>query len=270
MQVHVVTRVAALLRLLAANNRTGLRLVDILGLVDIERSTAHRLLQSLIAEGLVFQDHESKRYFLGMAMYEMGVAVPALNLRDVCQPYVMSVARETGDTVFLTVRSGFNGICVDRKEGGAPIAFVQEAGRSRPLTVGAGGLAILCALDAREVARIRAENLPRVAQRYPGYAEKEIDARLAAGRKQGYVLTDVLEKPGIKALGMCLRDENRRPIAAISLSALATKWSDHRLARVLELLRETVDSLEASVDLASVTSKKHPGAPGDPGSVSSY
>lgn len=264
MQVHVVARVAQLLRLLAANNRTGLRLVDILRLSEIERSTAHRLLQSLVAEGLVFQDHESKRYFLGMAMYEMGVAVPALNLRDVCQPYVMSIARDTGDTVFLTVRSGFNGICVDRKEGGAPVAFVQEAGRSRPLTVGAGGLAILSALHEQEVARIRAENLARVRQSYPDYTEQEIDARLSAARELGYVWADVLERPGIKALGMCVRDRQRRPVAAISLSALAAKWTPGRLTTVLELLRETISSLEASMEFASVTSSAAPGLPRSP------
>jgi len=258
MQVHVVVRVAALLRLLAANNRTGLRLVDVVRMSELERSTVHRLLQSLVAEGLVYQDQESKRYFLGMAIYEMGVAVPALHLRDVCQPYVMKIARETGDTVFLTVRSGFNGICVDRKEGGMPVAYVQEAGRSRPLTVGAGGLAILSALDESEMARICAENLPRIRESYPNYSKAEIDSRLTAGRSLGYVLADVLEKPGVKALGMCIRDGKKRPIAAISLSALASKWTGRRVEIVLDLLRESISSLEASVDFIKATSKMGP------------
>ena len=244
MQLQSVQRVAVLLRLLAANNRTGLRLVDCLRAIDMERSTCHRLLQSLIAERMVMQDQDSKRYFLGMAIYEMGVAVPALHLRDICQPYLTSVAVRTGDTAFLTVRSQFDGVCIDRKEGSFPIAYVQEAGRRRPLTVGAGSLAILSALDDEEITRICAENRARIQKKYPLYTQDQALCRIAQGKRLGYVFTDVLERAGIKAMGMVVRDARGRPMAAISLSALNTRWTDRKQAEVIDILKETTAAFE--------------------------
>lgn len=239
-----VQRVAALLRLLAANNRTGLRLVDFLRAIDVERSTCHRLLQSLVAERMVMQDKETKRYFLGMAIYEMGVAVPALHLRDICQPYLSSVATRTGDTVFLAVRSRFDGVCIDRKEGSFPIAYVQEAGRRRPLTVGAGNLAILSALDDGEIARVCEENRERVQKKYPLYTQDQVLCRISHGKRLGYIFTDVLERAGIKALGMPVKDAHGKPLAAISLSALNTRWTDQKLVEVIDILKETTAALE--------------------------
>lgn len=110
--------------------------------------------------------------------------------------------------------------------------------------VGAGGLSILCALPDDEVQRICQENLPRVKSAYFGYTEKEIAARIKAGRETGYVFANVLERPGIRALGMCVRNKSGYPVAALSLSAFVERWTDARKQWVVELLREIVRELE--------------------------
>jgi DNA-binding IclR family transcriptional regulator len=61
---QVVQRVAALLRSVSARNRLGARLIDLCTEVNIERPTAHRILQGLVSEGLIRQDETTKRYFL--------------------------------------------------------------------------------------------------------------------------------------------------------------------------------------------------------------
>ena len=83
---QVVQRVALLMRLVAAGQRSGLRLADLHRAASLERPTVHRLLQALVGERLLRQDGASRRYFLGPAMYEMGLAAsPQLALRDICQ-----------------------------------------------------------------------------------------------------------------------------------------------------------------------------------------
>ncbi|MEI7297449.1 IclR family transcriptional regulator [Paraburkholderia tropica] len=248
--LQLVSRVAKLLRLLAANNRTGMRLVDILRAGAFERSTAHRLLQSLVAEGLVIQDRETKRYYVGMAIYEMGVTVPSQRMRDLCLPYLKRLALGARSSVFLSVRSGFDGVCVDREEGGEPIAYVVEPGRRRPLSIGVSNIALLSCLSESEIERIRTENWPRVRECYPEYTQQEITARLRAARDHGFVLADVLQRPGIRAMGMPVRDARGQPLAAIGMSALQERWSTRRTDHVVTLLRQTVDSIR---DELSVT-----------------
>jgi DNA-binding IclR family transcriptional regulator len=243
---QVIRRVGMLLRLLAANNRTGMRLMDVCRAAGIERSTAHRLMQGLIGERLVFQNHESKRYFLGLGIYEMGVAVaPPIKLRDLCHPHLEALADQTGDTVFLTVRSGFDGVCVDRKEGSFPVkAFVLEPGRRRPLGVGAGNIAILSALSKEEIVRICAANRSRIAQKYPRYTGTELTRRIEAVQRLGYTVTDVLETTGVRSVGMCIRDRLRAPIAAISVSAVAARLEQDRIEEVVTFLRAAVEAIE--------------------------
>lgn len=246
---QVIQRVALLLRLLTHHHRQGLRLVELGRLAGIERSTAHRILQGLIAERLAAQDHGSKLYRLGPAMYEMGLAAaPGLQLRDICHPRLLSLADTTGDTVFLTVRSGFDGVCVDRAEGAYPVkVFVLSVGRRRPLQIGGGGLAILSALPDDEVRRIAQANAARLAEHYPAHSEAEFRHRLTQARRQGYAVKDVLEVEGVRTVAAPIRDAAGQAVAAISVATLASRLKPDRAAEVARAIRQAISEIE--VDL---------------------
>src|SRR5260221_9817039 len=55
---QTIRRCVAILNLLAANNRLGMRLVDVYRALDLSRPTVHRMLQGLDAESLVRQDQQ--------------------------------------------------------------------------------------------------------------------------------------------------------------------------------------------------------------------
>src|SRR5690606_4422074 len=98
-----IQRAARLLRELAARNRQGMRLIDVANSSGLQRPTVHRMLKCLAAENLVSQDPQSRRYFLGPLVFELGItAGPRYNIRDVCSDSLDRIAAETGDTVFLT------------------------------------------------------------------------------------------------------------------------------------------------------------------------
>src|SRR5215208_7421692 len=142
-------RALMLMREIAAHNRTGTRLLDLASRTGLQRPTVHRMLKCLTLENMVQQDPESHRYFLGPMVFELGLtAAPRFNLREICNPAMNRIAEATGDTVFLTQRSGLDAVCVDRHEGTFPIkTFTLEIGMRRPLGVGTGSLAILSALQ---------------------------------------------------------------------------------------------------------------------------
>lgn len=244
---QTLSRATTLLKLISANNRDGMRLVDLFAAAGLERPTTHRLLQGLIAERLVTQDDRTKRYFLGSLMYEMGVAAAAkTDLRDICHPHLLSLADRTGDTVFLTIRSAFHGVCVDRAEGAYPIkVLVLDVGRRRPLNVGCGSLAILSALPDDEVDRICRVNADMVRTRFPRYSESRMREQLALGRALGYVFHDVLEVDNVSSVGVAIRDTDGRPIGALSVSALSSRLEDERRDRVAIYLKESVRSIES-------------------------
>lgn len=240
-----IQRAARLLRELAARNKQGMRLIDVAQSSGLQRPTVHRMLKCLAAENLVSQDPQSRRYFLGPLVFELGItAGPRFNIRDMCADALDRIAAETGDTVFLTIRSGDDSLCVDRREGAFPIkTFTVDVGVRRPLGVGAGSLAILTALPEEEIEEVVA----RIANRLPAFGRltaTELLALVKRARKVGYVLNDVRTLSGVTAIGAPIFDTNGRPIAAISVSAITSRMTTTRQRELAETLRREIRAIE--------------------------
>ncbi|MFC7206322.1 helix-turn-helix domain-containing protein [Comamonas endophytica] len=67
-----VARIAALLRLVAVHQGSGLRYTEIAELSGLERPTAHRVLKSMVEEELLVRDPATRRYRLGALIAELG------------------------------------------------------------------------------------------------------------------------------------------------------------------------------------------------------
>lgn len=242
-------RAIALLRIIAANNRTGSRLVELYRRTGLERPTVHRLLQGMVTEKLVRQDPENKRYHLGVLAYELGLAAaPKVAIRDICLPYLDAVAEFTGDTVFLTVRSGFDGICVARADGSFPIKmFVHDVGRHRPLNVGASGLAIMSALPDDEIDRLCRLNVERTRRKNPRFTEAALRASIDSTRRRGFATNKVMDEPPVHSVGMVIRSPDGTPAAGVSVSTLASRLGHDRLEVVVHCLHDAVTSIEAEL-----------------------
>ncbi len=238
-----ILRTTLLLREIAAHNRTGLRLVDITSSTGLDRSTAHRILQCLVEEHLLQQD-ASRRYFLGVVAFELGLsAAPRFNLRDFCEGSLNRIASKTGDMAFLTVRSGFEAVCLDRKEGNYPIrTHTFEIGARRPLGIGAGGLAILSALPADEIRRIVTANAGRL-KAHSGVTAQKLLAQVEQSQRLGYTVREG-SVSGARAIGTPLRNRFGEPFAALSISAISSRMSEDRHPELIALLRTEVRAVE--------------------------
>lgn len=203
------------------------------------------MLKCLAAENLVTQDPQSRRYYLGPLVFELGItAGPRYNIRDVCTDALDRIAAETGDTVFLNIRSGDDALCVDRREGGFPIkTFTVDIGVRRPLGVGAGGLAMLTALQDEEIDEIVA----RIANRLPPFGRltaADLMSMVKRARKLNYAINEVRTIPGVTALGVPIFDSASRPIAAISVSTINSRMLPPRQRDIAELLRREIRGIE--------------------------
>jgi DNA-binding IclR family transcriptional regulator len=241
-----IERVAALMRIVCSMNDAGSRLVDLVRRSGLRQPTVRRMLKALIAEGLVAQDEATRRYFLGQTVYEFGLkAARRFKLREICRASLDRIAMETEDTVFLMVRSGAEAVCVDRREGAFPIkAFALDVGDRRPLGIGAGALAIMSRLSDAEVRRIAAA----AAARLPEFGVPSVDLLLqlvARTRRLGYALHDARAAPGIKVVGVALCNSGGEPVAAVSVSAIASRWTKARREAVVRLLKHETGLIQS-------------------------
>jgi DNA-binding IclR family transcriptional regulator len=240
-----VHRVALLLRTIASTDEKGCRLIDLARQTNLERPTVHRLLKGLMKESLVDQDPATRRYDLGRLVYELGLAaVPRFNPRQLCEPALLRIADRTGDTVFLSARSGYDAVCLDRKEGSFPIrTLTVDVGNRRPLGVGAGGGALLMALPEQEVGEILAANA-RHFSRYANMKAQDVRAMIERARDIGYMFNDRHVTPGAMSIGLPITDPYGPPIAAISIGAITSRMEPERRQELVAILRREVKELE--------------------------
>jgi DNA-binding IclR family transcriptional regulator len=243
-----LARYMAILRQLAATSPSGSGLTQIAQRTGLPHPTVHRLLHQLSAQRLVRQIPSTKRYVLGVMAFELGLAAAHhYDLPRVCRPMLARLARDTGDTVYLTVRSGNEAVCVDRTEGSAPIRVVSlQVGSRRPLAVGAGGLAIYCALPAVEresIARELAATLESDWNTSPNYLRTLVD-RVHA---DGYTLIRDRITPGVTAVGQPIVDTLGRPFAAVSVAMVHRRMTNHRIPAVAAELQSARRAIEESI-----------------------
>ena len=244
-----IERAAHVLRIIASRNSSGLRLVDISKQAKLERPTAHRILKCLMAEGLVRQSPEKRRYFLGHLIFELGLAASSsFNLRDLCHPSLVRLAEKSGDTVFLSIRSGADSVCIDRVAGAFPIkTFTLDVGTRRPLGVGAGGLALLMKLPAQTQQELVAAN----ALRLPAYNNLTVPSvmkLLKRSRELGFALNDAQVTPGSTSLGLPVRSRSGEPVLAISIGAISSRMPRERQKELAALIRTELENLEPFIE----------------------
>jgi DNA-binding IclR family transcriptional regulator len=239
-------RGVALMKLLATAGRRGLALTEIAAAAGLPHPSVHRLLRQLIEEGLAEHSPETRRYKLGRLTFELGVASSVMHdIRDLCAPSMETLARDTGDTIYLVVRSGFDAVCMHRLEGSYPIrTLVLEVGSRRPLGIGAGGLAILAATpdDERSVIVSRvAPSLPKLAKLTATSLHEACNSAAA----QGYALIRDRVTLGVSAIGMHFKDSMGRPSGALSVAAMSQRMTASRLVRIAAALRASTAEVEA-------------------------
>ncbi len=242
-----IERALLLLREIAAHNRSGSRLLDLATRTSLQRPTVHRMLKCLAHEGMVQQDAETHRYFLGAMAFELGLtAAPRFNLREICHPAMTRIAEATGDTVFLTQRSGLDAVCVDRHEGTFPIkTFTLEVGMRRPLGIGIGSLAILATLPDDEARSIIASNEPRLPEH--GLNGSTLLSQARKAQKLGYAVRETPTLAGVRSIGQVLRNQSGMPFAALSISAISSRMADRRVQELAVILRNESRLIERQI-----------------------
>lgn len=138
---------------------------DIARRLGVAKSTAHRLLQTLLSRGFVEQDRESGQYRLGIHIYELGTLAHARNaIRHAALPTLRQVASVTGLTVNLAVPDGPDIVFMERIENRDGVRILGHFGRRLPAHTTSSGKAIAAFSSALDQARRAAGFPPRVGQ----------------------------------------------------------------------------------------------------------
>ena len=238
-------KVCRILRVLSTPQ--PLRLADITEESGLNKATALRLIETLIAERFVMRDPLTKRYCLGDEALVLGMAMQGRDhIRDRVRPWLVQLAALSGDTVLLSTRHGLESVCVDREFGSFPIrANYLDIGSRRPLGAGAGSLAILAWLPDPEIETVLNALEPMFKKRYPRISRKLLIQEIALARERGYALLLDVVVDQMGGVAVPIFGSDGKPIGAISVAALSQRITK-RLHLLLPSLKKAGLALSAN------------------------
>ncbi len=226
-----IPRAARLLDVLAQAPE-GMVLADIVACSGFTKTTTFRVLGALIEARLVEQDPLGRSYRLGRKLSDLARQATRADIAAMAVHGCQRLAELSEDTVFLSVPEGALSICVLRKTGAFPVrTLTLDQGDARPLGVGAGSLALYCAMSpARRHAACRV-NRAWLAEY--GMDEATLEAEQRTFRKLGYALNRGRVVEGTSAVATPVFTPGGDLIAALAIGAIDARMGSERIRELL-------------------------------------
>lgn len=210
-----------------------MRLSTIASSLELQKSTVHRILQTLVAMGYVVQEPNGGRYRPTLRTWEMGSNVLHDHpVKRAAAPFLAELHRMTEETVSVMVLEGDDVIYLDKLIAPRPIRFTTRAGSRVPAPLTAGGQAMLALEpDARAVV----ERVARRLQAERAFDAETVLAALETVRARGYAVSR--NNPDVVSVGAAILGRDGRAAGALSVSAPAERIDPARLEATVEAVR---------------------------------
>ncbi len=196
----------------------------------LPKATLHRLLATLVREGLVRFESKDRSYRLGLRLLELAHRVWAdFDLRVAAADELAQQAQATGETIELCVLSDDHVVVVASETPGQTPGAAAATGDRRPLHASAPGKCIVAYVEATAQRHL----LDRLTLRQhttgtlTSVAALRADLDLAHAR--GYALEDEELRDGTRGIAVPILDHAGLPIGALGLSGPASRLTLPRL-----------------------------------------
>lgn len=246
--IQVADRLFSVLELLA--DRGEMQLQDITIETDLNKTTAYRVLRSLMYLGYVRQEDDG-RYALTLRIASLADKVVGReNIVHIVHPYLKKLMEETGETVHLVRRAGTDAVYIDkieREEEG--VRMGSQIGGRIALYCSGVGKAICAELPQDEVRDIwQASNITRITP-YTITEYEEFVYALEDVRKRGYALDNEENESGVRCIAASLPPV-RGGNYALSISAPVARMDNDRIrvlsAYILSIKKEIEQAMKGA------------------------
>ncbi|MDW5598509.1 IclR family transcriptional regulator [Conexibacter stalactiti] len=220
----------------------GRSLAELARATGLPKPTAHRLLGSLLAAGLV-RATDDGGYALGPRCLALGSGfLDGIDLRREALPALRALSEQTGETCHLGVLAWAGGgarpevVYIEKVDSRHSIRMQSRVGATQPaLTTGLGRALLSLADEATVAAALAAGVEPRTPNTTTD--PDALRALLAAARERGVALDDVENEAGIRCVAAPIVDHTGAAVAALSVSGPEMRVKPAQTERFVPLVR---------------------------------
>lgn len=234
-----VGKALALLDLVAAAGRP-LRYSELLARCGHPKATLHRLLQSLVSQGMLAFEPADQTYRLGLRLVRLAHGAWAQSsLAPIARPSLDRLSAATGLTVHLAQLDGGHVLYVDKRNAARPIEMFSQAGKIGPAYCTGVGKAMLAALEPAVLDEVLRQQAFHRFTPATLTTPEALHADLAAIRDADLAFDREEHEPGIICAAASVRGRDGRLLGAVSVTSSTERHGLAELARRGPELRAT-------------------------------
>ncbi|MBT8370247.1 MAG: IclR family transcriptional regulator [Deltaproteobacteria bacterium] len=215
----------------------------------LNKTTVKRLISNLESRGYLRQNPQTKKYQLGMRLFELGgIVFSSFSLRQAAAIPMTRLQNDTGATVLLGVEIDNQLVYIDKREGNGMIRISSDIGWRRPLHYGMLGMVLMASLGPADVQKILAEHPLEAHTPYSITDEDAYSLRLEQIRDQRYVLEKEEAVEGVIGIAAPIKDFSRQVVAALGIALpLGQRQANEKLARIAGLVKTTCEIISSEL-----------------------
>ncbi|HLR96008.1 MAG TPA: IclR family transcriptional regulator [Jiangellaceae bacterium] len=234
--IQSIDRAVTVLQYLAYNGSGSV--TEVSHELDVHKSTAFRILNTLVGRGLVEQHGETGEYSLGFGLVHLAQAVSVgPNLTRQAHEACQWLAEQTAETVTLSVLDGLDTVTIDQILASSSVVSRSWLGRRTPLHCTSTGKVALAHLPEVVRRRVLAGPHEQYTERTitdPAVLSTEIDQVHA----EGYAFAIEELEEGLSTAAAPVRAADGSVIAAMGVTGPAYRLDADELQRISKLVRE--------------------------------
>ena len=239
--VQSVDRAITVMELLSRRGWSGV--TEVAKELEINKSTAYRLLTTMRDRGLVEQDAATEKYRLGFGLVALASSVTAdLDIARCSRPVCDRLAQQTRETVTVAVLEGDDAVILYQSNSRSSALSVDWSGMHTPLHATAAGKIFLHYMPEDQRRRILKRSLQRYTENTivdPKALREELQRD--HGRDYWYTIEEL--EVGLNAIAAPVRCAEGVVVAAVSVSGPAFRLPPESFPEIGELCVQAADEI---------------------------
>jgi len=205
---------------LLATKTKGLTLTEIIQTLAISKSSAFRIVNTLIFKNYLQKNETTKRITLSRKMLTLGIS--SMNEQSIVElsiDVMRALRDELKENVMLGVLLGGNGVILEQVASSYPVKLSVEQGTQFALHSSVGGKSILANLPEAEASELLKGKKMTAFTKNTIVSKKQFKETLKEVADIGYAIDYGEDIEGINCVGAPIFNEYGKPVAALWITA---------------------------------------------------
>jgi IclR family transcriptional regulator, acetate operon repressor len=202
---------------------------ELAAMLDIDRSSAFRLANTLKRRGFLANASAGRDYVLGPSVWRLSRQYDwSKMLARVAHEPLKTLAAATNETAHLAVREGRRALFIDHAAGSHVISISGQTGELVPLYCTSHGKALLTDFEERDLVDLFGAKPMKAYTRNTIQSIRSLAAECKSIREKGFATDESEYLEGVRCLAAPIRDREGAVIASIGISAPAARFPRER------------------------------------------